>query len=614
MNRRMADSLRAFARSALGVSVAVAACAAVGCSGGASDRSAPDAGAADAAPAACDPTRTAPGDVAPFEMGSALPEVRFTALDANGARADFSLHSRYAPCREEPLFLVLNIGATWCEPCRVLAKTTSKWRPESLRGAVEVVDVLLADKEQQVPSVADLAAWRAGSDADLVASTAERRWFGLDTAPNHMPYTIVIDRRSMHALLLGHGWGWQEYPQRIGALFARQKRTNPWATFVPPSLKDGTFDETEWEVIRGMAWQGEPPPDPTNRVFTSAPAAALGRRVFFDPGFSSTGTIACSKCHDPAKGFGDDVPQSVGLARVDRRSPNIALAAFARAQFWDGRADSLWMQALGPFENPKEMGFTRGGVVRRIAASYRAEYESVFGALPPIAESSRLDGLSTSSSGWSALSTAEQDAVNRAYANVGKAIAAYERTLRVEESRFDRYARGDLSALTEPERKGLKNYIHAGCAQCHAGPRMTDDAFHVLRFPTGRQDGAADRGRSTGLTLLELSEFNAAGPYSDAPLPLVLPASRDVLVGAFKTPTLRGIATRRHFGHGGTLTTLEDLVKHYGERGLDDGDPKAAGTVPNWVPEFDTTMQRDLLPFLRVLTGDAIDPAAPAAR
>jgi cytochrome c peroxidase len=602
-----------FVHAALAGAVVAAALSGGGCSSEASSTSPLDAGTVDAAPSACDPTRAAPADVAPFEIGNALPEVSFTALDASGSRADFSLHSRFAPCREEPQFLVLRIGATWCEPCRVLAKTTAKWRPEALRGSVEVVDVLLADNEQQVPSLADLAAWRAGSDADLVASTAERRWFGLDTAPNHMPYSIVIDRRSMHALLLGHGWGWQEYPQRIGALFARYKRPNPWGTFVPPPLKDGLFDESEWEVIQGMALQGEPPADPTNRVFTSAPAAALGRRVFFDGGFSANGGIACAKCHDPAKNFGDDVPQSVGLARVDRHSPNIALAAFARAQFWDGRADSLWMQALGPFENPKEMGFTRGGVVRRIAASYRAEYEALFGALPAIATSARLDGLTPSDAGWSALSATEQDDVNRVYANVGKAIAAYERTLRVKESRFDRYARGDLAALTEPERKGLKNYLHGGCAQCHAGPRLTDGAFHVLRFPTGRRDGVADRGRITGLTLLELSEFNAAGAYSDAPVPLALPAKRDVLVGAFKTPTLRGIASRGHFGHGGTVATLEDLVKHYGERGLADTDPKAAGTVPEWVPKFDTTMQRDLLPFLRVLTGDAVDPAAASA-
>jgi cytochrome c peroxidase len=588
----------------------LATAVAAGCSSSTSAEPSVDAGMVDAGPAVCDPTRTAPADVGPFEIGTALPEVSFTAIDASGARADFSLHSRFTPCREEPAFLVLRIGATWCEPCRVLAKSTGKWRPEALRGSVEVVDVLLADREQQVPSVADLTAWRANSDADLVASTSERRWFGLDTAPNHMPYSIVIDRRSMHALLLGHGWGWQEYPQRIGALFARFKKPNPWATFVPPPLRDGLFDESEWEVIEGMAWRGEPPTDPTNRVFGSAPAAALGRRVFFDPGFSTTGGIACAKCHDPAKNFGDDVPQSVGLARLDRHSPNIALAAFARAQFWDGRADSLWMQALGPFENPKEMGFTRGGVVRRIAANYGPEYEAIFGGLPAIASNPRVEGLTPSAAGWSGLSASEQDDVNRVYANVGKAIAAYERKLHVKENRFDRYARGDLGALTEPERKGLKMYLHAGCAECHAGPRMTDDAFHVLRFATGRQDGVADRGRITGLTLLELSEFNAAGAYSDAPMPLALPAKRDVLVGAFKTPTLRGIASRGHFGHGGTVATLEDLVKHYGERGLADTDPKAAGTVPEWVPKFDTTMQRDLVPFLRVLTGEAVDPLA----
>jgi cytochrome c peroxidase len=597
---------------------ALVVAAAFAVSGGACSAEAPanvpagDAGAPDAAgPAVCDPGRKTPPDVSEFTIGGALPNVAFMALDADRRRADFNLHDRYAPCGSEPLFLVLRLGTTTCEPCKIDAKSGQKWRTAAPPGSIQIVDVLLADAEQQVPSVADLAAWRPNSDADVVAATAERRWFALDSAPNHLPYTIVLERRSMHALVLGHGWGWQEYPQRIGALFTRYKRPNPWATFIAPALRDGLFDESEWELIQGMAWSGDPPPaDPTNRFADDSAAATFGRTVFFDPGFSASGGVSCASCHDPAKNFGDARPQSVGLAPVDRHAPNVALAAYHRSQFWDGRADSLWMQALGPFENAKEMGFARGDVVGRVAARYRAAYEAVFGALPAVASSAGAAGAMPGTPAWDALPSADQRALTGAFVNVGKAIAAYERTLRVSENRLDRYARGDSTALTEPERKGLKNYIHAGCAQCHAGPRLTDDAYHVLRFPTGRQDSAADRGRIDAFAFLERSEFNGAGAWSDAPQPLVFPADRALLLGAFKTPTIRGIATRGQFGHGGTLATIEDVSAHYGDRGLPESDPRAVGTVPNWVPKFDTTMRDALVPFMKALAGDAVDPAA----
>lgn len=560
-------------------------------------------------PATCDPSRTSPGDVGAFSIDDALPDVAFTALDTSAARADFTLHQRYLPCRTEPKFLVLRIGATWCEPCKIDAKNATKWRGPEPAGSIEVVDVLLANAEQQEPTVEELMAWRVASDADFVASTSERRWFGLDTAPNHMPYTVIVEKRSMHVVGLGHGWGWQEYPLRLGALFARYKQTNPWASFVPPALRDGLFDESEWELIQGMAWHGEPVDDPTNGVFTLPAAATLGRRLFFDKSFSSNGNVACSTCHAPEKNFGDERPQSTGIARVDRHAPNVALASYTHAQFWDGRADSLWMQALGPFESDKEMGSSRGTVVRHIAADHRAAYEAVFGALPPLATDARLDGAMPSSAGWGALSADERRVVTGVFVNAGKAIAAYERTLRVNENALDRYARGELSALSDAERKGLQSYLHSGCAQCHAGPRLTDDAYHALRFPTGREDGAADRGRIDAFDPLANSEFNAAGVWSDARTALVFPPNRDRLLGAFKTPTLRGVATRGQFGHGGTVATLEDLAKHYSERGLKDADPKAVGSVDPWVPEFDKTMRDALVPFLKVLKGDAVDPA-----
>ncbi len=585
-----------------------------GCALGAS-RTIADADSGDAAPpsVACDPGRTHPARVGDFSSDEALPNVPFTALDAAGNRADFTLHDRYRPCGSEAKFLVLRIGATWCEPCKIIARSTAKWRHAAQRESVEVVDVLLANREQQVPTVDDLAAWRATSDADYVASTPERRWFDLDTAPNHIPYTIVIEKRSMHVEVLGHGWGWQEYPDRIGALMRRANQDNPWASFVPPALRDGLFDESEWEVIQGMGIDrlGAPPPDASNAVFASPAAAALGRHLFFDTSFSASGQVSCASCHAPEKNFGDDRPQSEGIARVDRHAPNLTLASYTHDQFWDGRADSLWMQALGPLENAKEMASSRGTVVRRIGAQYRVLYEAVFGPMPAVWATESLSGAMPGSAPWAALTSEEKLSVTGVFVNAGKAIAAYERTLSVKENALDRYARGETFALTAPERKGLKAFFHAGCVQCHAGPRLTDDAFHTLRFPTGKQDGSADKGRIEAFALLAASEFNRAGSWSDARLGLAWPADQERLLGAFKTPSLRGVGTRSNFGHGGTLATLQDVANHYSERGLKATDPRAVGAVDPWIPEFDKTTRDSLVPFLKTLAGQAVDPASP---
>ena len=103
-----------------------------------------------------------------------------------------------------------------------------------------------------------------------------------------------------------------------------------------------------------------------------------------------------------------------------------------------------------------------------------------------------LDAPEISDAAYDALSDADKDKVTRIYVNVGKSIAAFERAIRVKPNQLDAYAGGDLAALDADEKKSLHAFMANGCIQCHWGPRLTDDAFHVLRFPTGRQDGAAD--------------------------------------------------------------------------------------------------------------------------
>jgi cytochrome c peroxidase len=297
----------------------------------------------------------------------------------------------------------------------------------------------------------------------------------------------------------------------------------------------------------------------------------------------------------------------VGVAKGDRNSPSLLLASHQRWQFWDGRADTLWMQATGPFENALEFASSRLFVVHGIYDRYMADYQAVFGALPAMSDTTRFPASGKPGDpAWDAMTSSDRDAVSRAYANVGKAIEAYERTLLVKPNVLDAYAAGDTTALTDAQKDGLRAFFSAGCAQCHWGPRLTDDAFHDTRFPTGRQDGTADRGRIDGIPLLLQSAFNAAGAFSDSPAAAHLGGvlADPATLGAFKTPPLRGVADTAPYGHGGTLATLADVAKNYSTAGLDPTDPHAVGPSEPWLPKFDTPT-RDALPaFLGVLHAD----------
>jgi len=353
-----------------------------------------------------------------------------------------------------------------------------------------------------------------------------------------------------------------------------------------------------------------PPADPTNEYGDVVAAADLGKLLFSDGTLSPSGK-SCASCHLPGMQFADGLPQSTGgVSPVDRNSPDVSLAAFARWQFWDGRADTLWAQALGPPENPKEIGSSRLFIAHRVSAAYSSQYDAVFGAKYPLP--ANLDSLPSDGkpgdAAYDAMAQADKDAVTRVYVDVGKAIAAFERSIRVQTNRLDAYAGGDTTALSAAEKQALKSYFISGCAQCHWGPRLTDDAFHVIRMPTGRQDHAADPGRGAVLATLATSEFVASSQWSDAPASakkLVFGAA-PLMNGAFKTPSLRGVADTAPYGHGGTLAQLSDVARHYGTRGSMVGGAEAVGTIEPWLPEFDQNAQVQLPAFLSVLTADPI--------
>jgi cytochrome c peroxidase len=225
---------------------------------------------------------------------------------------------------------------------------------------------------------------------------------------------------------------------------------------------------------------------------------ALGKLLFFDPILSGSRDVACASCHHPDFGYADGRPlptgvggRGIGPKRTDgtlvkRNSPTVLNVAFngivdpsapydptQAPMFWDVRVRGLEAQALAPIESLEEMrssGVTGGGgvaaAVARVAAirQYQDLFQRAFGAPDSV----------------SAL-------------NMSRAIAAFERSLVTTDAPFDRYMRGDKTAMNAIEIFGMEAFEKHGCALCHKGPMFSDYQVHVLGAP----DNPALRGERT---------------------------------------------------------------------------------------------------------------------
>lgn len=355
----------------------------------------------------------------------------------------------------------------------------------------------------------------------------------------------------------------------IDADFARavETGTHAWST-------------GEISILRSL-WIGSLPPlpkDPSNAFADNPKARVLGKRLFFDTRFSGNTKVSCATCHRPDMNFTDDLPMAHGMGSTTRRSMTLLGVAYNSWFFWDGSKDSLWAQALGPLESNVEHGFTRTACAYLISQYYRGEYEEIFGKMPDItnAVASPTAENITVLKTWVSMTPDKKEDINRIYANMGKAIAAYVRTIAPGPSRFDSYVEAllhDDSAVlpktfTSSEVKGLRLFIgKAKCTNCHSGPLFTNGDFHNTGVPSPAKM-PQDRGRADGMRKVLLDEFNCLGRFSDA-------GSRDCAelkfldtdtakyVGAFKTPTLRNVAERAPYMHAGQFATLKEVLEFY---------------------------------------------------
>jgi cytochrome c peroxidase len=149
--------------------------------------------------------------------------------------------------------------------------------------------------------------------------------------------------------------------------------------------------------------------------------------------------------------------------------------------FWDGRKDSLWSQALGPWEDGLEHGSNRVALVKWVRTHYLDAYQQVFGTMPelgPLPEAASPNGLDEERTAWARLTDSQRERISRVFANMGKSIAAFERNVSYGESRFDRYAEAIAASgsdqqkiLTPQEVRGLRLFLNQGqCSTCPITP------------------------------------------------------------------------------------------------------------------------------------------------
>jgi len=284
---------------------------------------------------------------------------------------------------------------------------------------------------------------------------------------------------------------------------------------------DRPTDPGRWRASRHV-WQALPEQAPHPAGAPTGPdAVALGRRLFFDRNLSRDRSLACASCHDLVQAGGADGRRtSTGIdhQRGARNAPTVWNAAFQTRLFWDGRADSLDAQAAGPFVNPVEMGMPdMDAVVARVAADagYRDAFARVFGTGQPITPS-RLTA----------------------------AIAAFERTLITPDSRYDRFVRGDGTALNAAELRGMALFESVGCLQCHSGPNFSE---------------ASVFGSGAPFRLFPAREIARYASLDLAADPGIAPAGSPA--GLWRVPSLRNVALTAPYFHNGAVDQLDEAVR-----------------------------------------------------
>ncbi|MEM9362958.1 MAG: cytochrome c peroxidase [Bacteroidota bacterium] len=350
-------------------------------------------------------------------------------------------------------------------------------------------------------------------------------------------------------------------------------------------------DDNLFETVNGVANIISPLPEyvtiPDTNELTSE-KISLGKQLFWDPILSGNKDIACATCHHPKKGYADALDLSIGVGGTglgeqrygnvlaNRNAHTVINSAFngitatgdvnpiEAPMFWDNRASSLEEQAVLPLLSKEEM---RGSDIPKDEL-YQILIE-------------RLDSIPQYGEAFQIAFGTDEISIDK----IAKAIASFERTLVASNSPFDRYMRGELTAMSQQQINGMNAFINVGCAECHSGPMFSDYKLHTLGVPDNHK----------------LSKTDAStGSY------------------AFRTPTLRNLSMTAPYMHNGMHSSLEEVVDFYEEISegdediinpnltINDIDPLARGL------EMEDDVNDAIIAFMEALNDPNFDKTVPA--
>jgi cytochrome c peroxidase len=306
---------------------------------------------------------------------------------------------------------------------------------------------------------------------------------------------------------------------------------------VHASLADDTITRSDYQRPEAI-------PAPATNPLTEE-KITLGKTLFFDARLSRDKGMSCATCHSPDHRWSDGRVVPLGSEELDqpRRTPTVMNSAWLKALMWDGRANSLEAQAVLPITTPHEMNYNMKELVQRLGEikGYQPLFESAYGDTEITTQ------------------------------RIAKALATFQRTLVSNTSSFDRWVGGDEHAISTSAQRGFQIFNgEAQCAACHKSWRFTDDSFHDIGLDS------PDLGRGK-----------------------VIPVEVTIMQHAFKTPTLRDLPENGPFMHDGSMSDLEEVIKHYEKGGI-----QRASLSKEMKPfELSDQQRADLIAFLKTLDG-----------
>lgn len=316
-----------------------------------------------------------------------------------------------------------------------------------------------------------------------------------------------------------------------------------------PSTDEGVSTDAAGPTELPKIPLGLPPLDIPQDNPMTAEKVALGKALYFDKRLSKDGTLSCATCHDPEVAWTENRSTSQGIDGQigGANSPTVINAAYAPTQFWDGRAATLEEQALGPIENPIEMGHDLEVLIPELneIPEYVEAFQKVFGTKV------------TSDT-------------------LAKAIGAFERTVLSGNSPYDRYMQGDQTAMSESAIHGLELFENSGCDSCHRPPLFS--RYRYYNAGVGSNNDPPDAGR------MAVTE-------------------READLGKFRVPMLREVANTGPYFHDGSVATLEEAVTMMAAGGIKN-DNLSAMMEAVGEAELTEADRQDLVAFLEALSGE----------